>query len=137
MFPNKAGAFVGEAVWDAQLLLGDLDPQLIGYYFDPSQATAEGAVSGWEIGLRLVLPRLKAVAVQDFTWAKSANGMKMQMCPMGEGVVDWSTFFRILAESHFTGPISIHQEYSAQDELAAMKKDLDFVRNHVKQAWRS
>jgi L-ribulose-5-phosphate 3-epimerase len=135
MFPNKAGAYVGEAVWDAQLILGDLDPQLIGYYFDPSQAMAEGAVGGWEIALRLVLPRLKAVAVQDFNWMKSGGAMKMQMCPMGEGVVDWSAFFRILAEAHFTGPISIHQEYAAQDELAAMGKDLEFVRKHVKQAW--
>lgn len=135
MLPNKAGGFVGGALWDAQLLLGDLDPQLIGYYFDPSQATAEGAISGWEIALRLALPRLKAVAVQDFTFAKSGGGQKMQMCPMGEGVVDWTSFFRILAEAHFTGPISIHQEYPAKDELDAMKKDLEFTHMHVKQAW--
>jgi L-ribulose-5-phosphate 3-epimerase len=135
MFPNRAGGYVGGALWDAQTILGDLDPQWIGYYFDPSQATAEGAVSGWEIALRLALPRLKAVAVQDFTWAKSGTGMKMQMCPIGEGIVDWQAFFRILAEARFTGPISIHQEYAAQDELGAMSKDLEFIRKQVRQAW--
>ena len=136
MFPNRAGGYVGEALWDAQGIIGDMDPQWIGYYFDPSQATAEGGVSGWEIALRLVLPRLKAVALQDFTWAKAGGGAwKMQMCPLGEGVVDWQAFFRILAEARFTGPVSVHQEYPAPDELAAMTKDLEFVRKQVKQAW--
>lgn len=135
MFPNRAGGFVGGSTWDAQAIIGDMDPQWIGYYFDPSQATAEGAVSGWEIALRLALPRLKAVAVQDFTWAKSGGAMKMQMCPMGQGVVDWPAFFRILAEAKFTGPISIHQEYTAPDALGAMNKDLEFVRKQVQTAW--
>jgi sugar phosphate isomerase/epimerase len=135
MFPNKAGGYVGEALWDVQTIIADMDPQWIGYYFDPSQAVAEGALSGWEIALRLALPRLKAVAVQDFTWAKTGGVTRMQMCPMGEGIVDWAAFFRILFEAKFTGAISIHQEYQAQDELAAMGKDLEFVRKQVKQAW--
>jgi L-ribulose-5-phosphate 3-epimerase len=136
MFPNRAGGYLGGALWDAQTIIGDMDPQWIGWYYDPSQATAEGGVSGWEIALRLALPRLKAVALQDFTWAKAAGGAwKMQLCPLGEGVVDWQAFFRILAEARFTGPISVHQEYRAQDELGAMTKDLEFVRKQVKQAW--
>jgi sugar phosphate isomerase/epimerase len=136
MFPNHAGGFVGEALWDAQAIIGDMDTQWIGYYYDPSQATAEGGVSGWEIALRLALPRLKAVAVQDFTWTRSTgSAWKMKMCPLGEGVVDWQSFFKILADARYTGPISIHQEYAAQDELAAMSKDLEFVRGQVKQAW--
>jgi sugar phosphate isomerase/epimerase len=133
--PNKAGSFVGEALWDMQAIINDMDPQWLGYYFDPSQATAEGGLAGWEIALNLALPRLKAVAVQDFVWSKSGKAWKMQMCPLGEGMVDWQSFFRMLAAARFTGPISIHQEYMAQDELAAMAKDLEFVRNQVKQAW--
>ncbi len=137
MFPNRAGAYVGEALWDAQSIIGDMDPQWIGYYFDPSQATAEGGVSGWEVALRLVLPRLKAVAVQDFTWTRQGNGWKMQMCPIGEGVVDWAGFFGILAQAGFAGPLSIHMEYHPQDELGAMAKDLEFVRKQVQSAWGS
>ena len=135
MFPNRAGAFVGEALWDAQTVVADLDPQWIGYYFDPSQATAEGGVAGWEIALRLALPRLKAVAVQDFTWTKAGNSWKMQMCPMGEGVVDWTLFFEILAQAKFSGPLSVHMEYHPQDELMAMAKDIEFVRKQIQTAW--
>jgi sugar phosphate isomerase/epimerase len=135
MFPNRAGPYVGEAVWDAQSIIGDMDPQWIGYYFDPSQATAEGGAAGWEIALRLALPRLKAVAVQDFIWAKDGKAWKMRMCPMGEGVVDWTGFFGILAQARFTGPLSIHMEYQPQDEPGAMAKDLEFVRKQVQMAW--
>lgn len=135
MFPNRAGAFVGEALWDAQTVIADIDPQWIGYYFDPSQATAEGGVAGWEIALRLALPRLKAVAVQDFTWMKSGNSWKMQMCPMGEGVVDWALFFDTLAQAKYSGPLSVHMEYHPQDELMAMAKDIEFVRKQIQTAW--
>ncbi len=135
MFPNRAGAYVGEAIWDAQAVIGDMDPKWVGYYFDPSQATAEGAVGGWDVALRLALPRLKAVAVQDFTWVKSDKQWKMQMCPMGEGIVDWDAFFGILAQANFTGPLSIHMEYHPQDEPMAMTKDIEFVRKQVQAAW--
>jgi sugar phosphate isomerase/epimerase len=134
LIPNRAG-FVGEAVWDTQTIIGDLSPQWVGYSFDPSQATAEGGAGGWEIALRLALPRLKAVAVQDFVWAKTGAAWKMQMCPMGEGMVDWDAFFGILAANHFTGPLSIHYEYQSKDDPAAMTKDLEFVRARVRQFW--
>jgi sugar phosphate isomerase/epimerase len=133
--PNRAGSFVGEALWDMQTIINDMDPQWLGYYFDPSQATAEGGVAGWQIALNLALPRLKAVAVQDFAWTKAGNAWKMQMCPLGEGMVDWQSFFRMLSAAHYTGPVSIHQEYKPQDELGAMAKDVEFVRNQIKQAW--
>jgi sugar phosphate isomerase/epimerase len=132
MFPNRAGGYVGEAIWDAQSIIGDMDPQWIGYYFDPSQT---GGAANWETALRLALPRLKAVAVQDFQWVKSGSDWKMQMCPMGEGLVDWALFFRILAEAKFSGPLSLHMEYHPRDEPGAMSKDIEFVRRQIQRAW--
>src|SRR5579871_198276 len=40
-FHNHSGNYVGEAVWDARLAMEALDPNWIGYYFDPCHATAE------------------------------------------------------------------------------------------------
>jgi len=129
MFPNHAGGFVGEAVWDAQTIISSLDAAWIGYYFDPSQTQP------WEPALHLALPRLRAVAVQDFYWDKSGKTWARKMCPLGEGMVDWPLFFRTLAQAHFTGPLSIHFEYSEQDAFGAMKKDLEFVRKQIQQAY--
>ena len=135
MFPNRAGPFVGNSVWDAQTILGPLDPQMIGYYFDPAEATAEGGLGGWEAALRLALPRLKAISLQDFYWKKDGENWIMQKCPLGEGMVDWQKFFSLAAASGFTGPISLHVEYGPQNVLGAVTKDLEFARAHIQKAW--
>ncbi len=130
MFPNRAGNFVGEAVWDAQMAIGDMDPRWIGYYFDPAEA-----MGGWELAFRLALPRLKAISLQDFYWEKAGGEWKMRKCPLGEGMIDWQKFFGMAAKAKFTGPISIHMDYKPANEPAAMAKDLEFARKHVEQAW--
>ena len=43
MLPNRAGAFVGEALWDAQAVIGDMDPQWAGYYSTPHRPPPKGA----------------------------------------------------------------------------------------------
>jgi sugar phosphate isomerase/epimerase len=135
MFPNRAGGFVGEAVWDTQSIIGEMDPRWIGYMFDPAEATAEGGLGGWETALRVALPRLRAVSLQDFHWEKVGDEWKMQKCPLGQGMVDWGKFFSILAAAHFTGPISLQIEYGPQNVMGALGKDLEFARKHVEQAW--
>jgi sugar phosphate isomerase/epimerase len=137
MIPNRAGGFVGQAVWDAQEIIGGIDPRIVGYYFDPAEATAEGGAGGWQAALALALPRLKAVSLQDFYWKKDGPDWKMQKCPLGEGMVDWENFFSSIAAARFTGPISIHMEYGPQDALGSMAKDLEFARARLQKAWQS
>src|SRR5258708_12313124 len=40
-FHNHSGNYVGAAVWDTRAIIADMDPRLIGYYFDPCHATPE------------------------------------------------------------------------------------------------
>jgi sugar phosphate isomerase/epimerase len=135
MIPNHAGSYIGEATWDAQSILEPIDPHWAGHMFDPAEATIEGGLGGWEAALRLALPRLKAVSLQDFYWAKEGASWTVRKCPLGEGMVDWDKFFGILAAAKFTGPISIAMEYGPRDEAGAMTKDLEFTRSHVQQAY--
>jgi sugar phosphate isomerase/epimerase len=135
VFPNHAGAFVGEATWDSASIVADMDPRWIGHLFDPAEATIEGGAGGWENALKLVLPRLKAVSLQDFYWTKGPAGWTVQKCPLGEGMVDWSKFFAILAAAKFTGPMSIAVQYKPRNQPGAMAKDLEFARKHIEQAW--
>ena len=134
-FPNRAGGYVGEAVWDTQSIISEMDPRWIGYMFDPAEATAEGGLGGWETALRLAVPRLRAVSLQDFYWARTGDDWKMQKCPLGQGMVDWDKFFSILSAAHFTGPMSVQIEYAPQNVIGACAKDLEFARKHVEQAW--
>ena len=135
MIHNRAGGFIGQALWDTQQVISTIDPRWMGYCYDPAEATAEGGLGGWESGLRLALPRLKALVLQDFYWAKAGDTWTMTKCPLGEGMVDWEKFFTLVAGSGFTGPISIYQQYVVQDSLGAMTRDLEFARRQVQRAW--
>ena len=134
--PNLAGDNVGEAVWDINMMIRGTDPRTVGYDFDIGSATAEGGMGGWAIALRLALPRLKMVTARDFIWTKDANGAwSMTPCPLGEGMVDWTKFFGMLARARFTGPVSIQMDYRPKDELSAIRHDVDFIRKQVNAAY--
>lgn len=119
---------VGLAGWDGRLVVEGLDPKWIGYYYDSNNATEEGGVMGWEVTLRLALHRLKMAAFKDFYWSKVNGKWVSVACPLGQGMVNWSKLFPLVAAAHFTGPISIHQEYKPADRMAAAHADLEFVR---------
>jgi sugar phosphate isomerase/epimerase len=135
-FHNHSGDYFGAAVWDTRDVIANLDSKAIGYYFDPGHATIEGGLGGWQISLNLVLPRLKMVALKDFFWEKGKNGKwSVCWCPMGEGMVDWKRTFATIAASGFSGPLTLHVEYEAKDELAAIAQDYAFIRKVMRAAW--
>lgn len=137
---NHAGATIGGALWDAWELLRPLDPAAVGFYFDPAHATLEGAKYAWKLNLQRISSRLKMVALKDFVWEKGAKGWQTRWCPLGEGMVDWTEFFQLLAKIPFAGPVSVHIEYDPggrtrmekiDNSLAAAERDIAFVRKHL------
>ena len=113
--PNTAG----EAV------LRDLDPDWVGWDFDPSQATPD-------LPLEAAMPRVKMVILRD---VRRQDG-QMAACPLGQGIVDWTKFFDTLAHAKFSGPLTLHSDYPATDRLDAIRSDLDFARKHLNEAYR-
>lgn len=138
-FHNHSGDYFGAAVWDTREIIAQLDPKVIGYYFDPGHATIEGGLAGWRISLNMVLPRLKMVALKDFYWEKDKSGKwKTIWCPIGQGMVDWARVFATFAAAKYTGPLSLHVEYGdPKDELPNIVKDYDFIRKQVNAAWKA
>lgn len=135
-FHNHA-AYIGAAIWDIAPAMDKLDPRWAGYYFDPRHAFAEGGGGSWKAATRLVMPRLKMVALKDCLWQKGPKGWTIENCPLGDGMVDWKWFATTLRAARFAGPISLHLEYdipgSTADErtrrtLEAAKRDLAFAR---------
>ena len=113
--PNTAG----EAV------LGDLDPKWVGYDFDPSQATPD-------LPLEKAMPRVKMFLLRD---ARRQNG-QLAPCPLGDGIVDWGKFFDTMAHAKFSGPLTLQSDYPATDRLEAIRKDLEFARKHLNDAYQ-
>jgi sugar phosphate isomerase/epimerase len=127
---------LGSALWDIAPHIDPLDPQAIGYYFDPRHAVMEGGGIGWKAATLLAATRLKMIAVKDAFWEKGPRGWTARNCPMGEGMVDWAWMGRALKAS-FNGPISLHFEYElpggtpperTRGTLEAAVKDLAFAR---------
>lgn len=136
-FHNHSGDYVGSAVWDIRALIHDLDPKWIGYYFDPCHATIEGGLAGWRIAQNIVSSRLKMVSLKDFYWEKAQGQWNVKWCPMGEGMVDWPRVFGQLASIRFAGPLTLHIEYEAKDELDAIAKDAAFVKKQIAAAFKA
>jgi L-ribulose-5-phosphate 3-epimerase len=142
-YHNHSG-YVGGWVWDIAPVIDTLDPKWTGYYFDPRHAVVEGGDAGWRTAFNLAAPRLMMTAVKDFYWDKTPKGWRVRNCPLGEGMVDWKRYFRMLADAKFHGPMSLHVEYDvpgstpeAQDEsmIAATAKDLAFMKTHLAEAY--
>jgi L-ribulose-5-phosphate 3-epimerase len=128
---------VGAAVWDIAPYIDKLDPQAVGYYFDPRHALMEGGGVVWKTATLLALPRMKMISVKDAIWEKGPKGWVSQHVPMGEGMVDWPWFASTIVGSTFAGPISLHLEYKIpgatpeelrRNTMIAGKRDLEFTK---------
>jgi sugar phosphate isomerase/epimerase len=124
---NYTGEDAGETSWDAVDLVNGFDPKWSGLYFDPIHAGAR-----WETELRRNLPRLRSVALKDF---ELVDGYA-KPCPLGQGMVDWTKFFSILAQARYYGPLSLKMDYRPKDETGSLKKDCAFAHEKIKIAYK-
>ncbi|OHB74030.1 MAG: hypothetical protein A2Z25_22145 [Planctomycetes bacterium RBG_16_55_9] len=142
-YQNHAGPrYVGAPLWDLDILFGDLDTRWIGCQFDIRHATVEGGTV-WPTHVRLMSRYINTLVAKDFKWAQTAKGWQAQNCPLGEGMVDFPGFFRILKQAGIAVPIVLHLEYpiggaehgartltgDKQQVIDAMRKDLRFLKD--------
>lgn len=144
-YQNHVGARVGAPVWDLYDILRDLPAEFCGSQYDVRHAMVEGA-NTWILGMKLIADKIKTLAIKDFTW-KSENGKQPQAVtvPMGEGMVNWDTYFKTVKALKIEGPLTIHIEYpllgkgeeklplgQQQDIIVKkIKKDVDFVNSYL------
>jgi sugar phosphate isomerase/epimerase len=141
-YQNHTGTGVGAPVWDAWLLVRDLDPRWLGIRYDIRHATVEGGES-WELGLQLVAPHIRSLDVKDFAWAHQEGKWKILDVPLGQGAVNFDRYLALLEQWQVEGDMTMHFEYplggadKGQFELTvkpsivvnAMTRDLDFMRS--------
>jgi sugar phosphate isomerase/epimerase len=143
-YQNHAGARVGGSVWDLYEILKDLDPEFIGCQFDVRHAVAEGG-SSWPNDFRLIMPWVKCTDIKDLIWSKTNGKWGPESVPIGEGMVNFNEYFKMVKKYNVTGPQSIHLEYppferfkkEVTDEekkklfTSAMKKDIDALKSYL------
>jgi sugar phosphate isomerase/epimerase len=144
-YQNHAGKKVGASFWEIKKILEAADLNYFGTQYDIRHALAEGGHS-WENGLRLLQSNIKGIVIKDFKWGKVNGNWKPVNVPVGEGMVDFNTYFKLLKKYKLKPPVSLHLEYDlggaekGQSNITvdkkvvfnAMIKDL----NKVKQLWK-
>jgi L-ribulose-5-phosphate 3-epimerase len=141
-YQNHAGArYVGAPLWDLDHLFGDLDTRWIGCQFDIRHATVEGGMV-WPTHFRLMSRYINTLVAKDFKWTQAGKAWRAENCPLGEGMVDFPRYFKMLKQAGIAVPIVLHLEYpiggaehgarrltgDKQQVIDAMRKDLRFLR---------
>jgi len=140
-YQNHSGTRVGGPVWDLYHLLKDRDPKFIGVQFDIRHAVVEGGES-WPLGMKLLAPWIRTTDIKDFIWKKNEKGIwEILNVPLGEGMVDFKTYFELYKSYNIEAPVSIHYEYDlggaehgrsttmSLDKIEGfLKKDLVFLK---------
>ncbi len=143
-YQNHAGLGVGAPVWDLAMLLRAVDSPWVGNQYDIRHATVEGANS-WPLGFEYISPHINTLVIKDFLWSKDGLEWKEKNVPLGQGMVDFETYFEKVKTLSGDIPITVHMEYdlggaesgSRQVNITrevmtkAMKGDRDFLRKFV------
>ncbi|MBX2841441.1 MAG: sugar phosphate isomerase/epimerase [Flammeovirgaceae bacterium] len=136
-YQNHSGLYVGAAIWEIWEILKNADPEFFGCQYDIRHASVEGGKS-WPTGLKLIKPRIKTIILKDYKWIEENGKWKLINTPLGEGMVDFISYFKLLKEYKINLPVSLHLEYdlgganhgqkeisiSKEEVFKAMRKDL-------------
>lgn len=111
-YQNHSGEYVGSYITDIIYLLEGLDPQWSGCQYDIRHATVEGG-RAWPMGLKWLKDYLSTIVIKDFTWARNPKTGKWSALntPLGEGMVDFIGYFKLLRELGVHPFASMHAEY--------------------------
>jgi L-ribulose-5-phosphate 3-epimerase len=136
-YQNHAGLNVGSVIWEIYELIKNADKEHMGVQYDIRHAILEGAES-WQNGLRLIHSRIKNFSLKDFRWQQKNGKWVPQDVPIGEGMIDFRSYFKLLKQYGISVPASMHIEnplggaeggsrtisIDKKDVFSAMKKDL-------------
>jgi len=146
-YQNHAGKNVGASFWEIKKILETVNPEYFGVQYDIRHAMVEGGFS-WENGLKLLHLNIKTIVLKDYKWGKHNGKWQAINVPIGEGMVDFNKYFKLLKLYNLKPPVSLHLEYNLGGAekgnstitvdkkvvFDAMQKDLNAIQKIWKQA---
>ena len=109
-YQNHSGLHIGASYWELKKIVETANPEYFGIQYDIRHAVAEGGNS-WPNGVKLLRQNIKTIALKDFIWGKSDGKWKPINVPIGEGMVDFKSYFGLLKKYGIKPPVSMHYEY--------------------------
>jgi len=141
-YQNHNGTSVGSNVWEIWQILKDTEQEAMAVQYDIYHAVVEGGRS-WPNGIRLLQDRISNIVLKDFRWEKIDGRWQVYKTPLGEGMVDFDAYFKILKGLGINVPVAMHFEFDlfgaerGNRDIAesdrpkiykAMQKDLELAR---------
>ena len=133
-YQNHSGNLAGASIWELWEILKNADQRNMGVQYDIRHAVVEGGMS-WKNGLNLIHPHIKILAIKDCIWLKKNGSWVVENVPLGEGMVDFKSYFKMLKAFNIQVPISLHYEYSmggAEHGASSISTDKQIVFAHMK-----
>lgn len=133
-YQNHSGNLAGASIWELWEILKNSDQRNMGVQYDIRHAVVEGGMS-WKNGLNLIHPHIKILAVKDCIWLKKNGSWVVENVPLGEGMVDFKSYFKLLKEFKIQVPVSLHYEYSmggAEHGASTISTDKQIIFAHMK-----
>ncbi|MCB1120794.1 MAG: TIM barrel protein [Verrucomicrobiae bacterium] len=141
-YQNHSGFFVGAFIPDVIYLLEGLDPRWSGCQYDIRHATVEGGLA-WPMGVGWLEKYISTIVIKDFAWSEKDGKNVVVDTPVGEGIVDFIAYFKLLRKLGIHPVVSLHAEYDlggahhgrreltipSRDVFKALAKDLAMVRD--------
>ena len=122
---HASNKLLGATLWDLKHVVEEIPVDEVGVAYDIRHATVEGGTS-WPITFNMIRPNIDIVYVKDFRW----DGKKVRNVPLGKGQID-AAFFRMLSDTGFRGPISLHEEYLDHMQTELVPQHLAAIRNDL------
>ncbi|MFK7946666.1 MAG: sugar phosphate isomerase/epimerase family protein [Saprospiraceae bacterium] len=109
-YQNHAGTKIGASFWEIKQLLEKANADYFGTQYDIRHATVDSGLS-WKNGFELLRNSIKTIVLKDFKWGKVNGKWKVVNVPIGEGMVDFDNYFKLLKSHGVNLPVSLHCEY--------------------------
>ncbi|MDO8992830.1 sugar phosphate isomerase/epimerase [Daejeonella sp.] len=133
-YQNHSGNLAGASIWELWEILKNADQRNMGVQYDIRHAVVEGGMS-WKNGLNLIHPHVKILAIKDCIWLKKNGSWVVENVPLGEGMVDFKAYFKMLKEFNIQVPVSLHYEYpmgGAEHGASSISTDKQIIFAHMK-----
>lgn len=133
-YQNRDGTSVGSSFWEVKKILETANQAHYGSQYDIRHAIVEGGFS-WENGFQLLYPHIKVIVLKDFKWGKVNGKWETINTPIGEGMVDFDKYFKLLKKHQLKPPVSLHVEYplgGAEEGHSAITVDRKVVFDALK-----
>ena len=127
-YQNHIGTTIGSSIWDLWHLMQNINSDWLGIQFDVGNAKFEGGNS-WKTDLKLIRDFVQTITIKNFKWVENEDQVwSTQDVPLGEGLIDFSSYFDFHKQLNINCPITLYLDYPLFNNYQKTMTRLEKIR---------